>query len=131
MTEIESKNGLSDKQRRAIAALLSEPTGKAAAKAAKGSEATIYRWQADPMFSATLKEARGRALESTLTSLQGASGQAVSTLVSVMTDDQAQTSARVSAARTVLEMTLKARDQLELSERLVYLEKLFAIRNEG
>jgi hypothetical protein len=120
---------LSDKQRRAIAALLSEPTTKKAAEAAKVGETTIHRWLNDPIFSAALKESRERVFESRLAALQGVSGRAVETLLDVMTDKTAQPSARVSAAKTVLELAIKGRDQLELSERLAYLEKLWEVKN--
>jgi|SRR5215475_9001509 len=122
-------NDLTDKQRRAIAALLSEPTTKAAAETAKVGETTIHRWLNDPIFSAALKESRERVFESTLAALQGASSKAVETLLDVMKDEKAQPSARVSAARTMLELAIKGRDQLELSERLAYLEKLWEVKN--
>jgi hypothetical protein len=85
----------------------------------------------DPSFSTALKESRGRVFESTLAALQGASGKAVETLRSVMNDKEAQASARVSAAKTVLDLALRAREQLELSERLAYLEKLWEVKNGG
>jgi hypothetical protein len=121
---------LTEKQRRAIAALLSEPTTKKAAAAAKVGETTIHRWLNEPAFSAALKESRERVFESTLAALQGASSKAVETLLDVMKDEKAQPSARVSAAKTVLELAIKGRDQLELGERLAYLEKLWEIEEQ-
>lgn len=122
MSANDSQTGLTAKQDRAILALLSEPTAKKAAEVAKIAEVTIHRWLNDPAFSTTLKEARSRALESTLSSLQGASGKAVETLHEVMKDKTAQPAARVSAAKTILEMTIRARDILETEERLRVLE---------
>jgi hypothetical protein len=116
-------NDLTDKQRRAIAALLSEPTTKKAAEAAKVGQTTIHRWLNDPIFSAALKESRERVFESRLAALQGVSGQAVETLLEVMNDKTAQPSARVSAAKTVLDIAIKAREQLELSERMRIIEE--------
>lgn len=121
---------LTDKQRRAIVALLSEPTTKRAAEVAKVGETTVHRWLNDPVFSAALKESRARVFESTLAALQGASARAVETLLDVMKDKKAQASARVSAAKTVLELAIKGRDQLELGERLAYLEKLWEIEEQ-
>ena len=118
-----SQTELTDKQRRGIAALLSEPTTKAAAEAAKVSEVTIHRWLNDAAFSAALKESRERVFESTLAALQSASGKAVETLRYVMNDKTAQASARVSAAKTVLDIAIKAREQLDLSERLRLVEE--------
>jgi hypothetical protein len=119
----ESHNGeLSGKQQRAIEALLSEPTTKAAAEKAKVSEATLHRWLNDPAFSVAHKEARGRLLETTLTALQSASVEAVACLRNVVNDKGAPTTARVSAARNVLDFALKAHDVLEVEERLMVLE---------
>lgn len=120
---------LSAKQQRAIEALLTEPTTRAAAEAAKVSEATIFRWLAEPVFAAAYREARGRLLESTLTALQAASADAVTCLRDVINDKAAQVSARVSAAKTVIELGLKARETLEVEERLAYLEKVFEVKN--
>jgi hypothetical protein len=123
---------LTDKQQRAIVALLSEPTAKAAAKAAKVSDATLFRRLHNPAFSDALKDARGQALESTLSALQGASGKAVKTLYELMGDATAPAPARVSAAKTVLEMMIKAHDILVNEERLRLVElRLLTITNEA
>lgn len=122
MSTKDSPQGLTYKQNRAILALLSEPTVKAAAAAAKIAEVTIHRWLNDPTFSAALKETRSRVFESTLTALQSASGVAVETLREVMEDKTAQPAARVSAAKTVLEISVRARDIIETEERLRLLE---------
>ncbi len=119
---------LSAKQQRALEALLTEPTTRAAAAAAEVSEATIWRWLAEPEFSAAYRAARGRLLESTLTALQSASVDAVVCLREILNDKTAQVSARVSAAKSVLELGLKARETLETQERLAYLEKALEIR---
>jgi hypothetical protein len=117
------KAKLTTKQQRAMEALLATPTVLAASEAAGVSKTTIFRWLADPDFSAAYREARGQLLEATLAALQAAGAAAVETLKTVMKDETAQPSARVSAARTVLEMTLRAREVLEVEERLRLLEE--------
>lgn len=118
-----SKSGeLTAKQLRAIEALLREPTTTAAAKAAKVGETTIFRWLADPAFAAAYRQARGRLLEDTLANLQAASGDAVRTLRAVLDDEAARPGEKVSAARAILEYSLKAREVLEVEERLRALE---------
>ena len=116
----------SARQQRAIEALITEPTTRAAAKAAKVSEATIWRWLTDPIFSTAYKDARSQLLESTLTALQAKGQAAVEALADVMTNAVEYPSARVSAARTILEMTLKAREVLEVEERLREVEAKLA-----
>jgi hypothetical protein len=114
---------LSAKQLKAIEALLTEPSTTAAAAAAGVSPATLFRWLNDPVFDQAYKAARTRLLESTLTRLQSVSADAVQTLHTTLTDPLAQAPARVSAARAILEFSLKAREQLELQDRLAALEK--------
>jgi len=123
------KSDLTDKQRRAINALLSEPTIKQAAKAAKIGESTLFRWLNSSQFTTALKEARGRVLESTLTGLQGAAVKAVETLYDVMTNEQVFAAVRVTAARTILEMSLRTRELIEDEDRLRAIET--QLRKEG
>ncbi len=123
MSENESQQkALTTKQHRAIKALLTEPTIKAAAEKARVAEATLHRWLNDPVFSLAYRDARGRLLETTLTRLQQSASKAVDTLDDVMDSAITQPGARVSAAKAVLEMTLKAREVLEVEERLRALE---------
>jgi hypothetical protein len=121
-------DGLSAKQLRAIEALLREPTTSAAAKEARISETTIFRWLNESAFSAAYRAARGRLLEGTLTALQSASTTAVETLRNTLTDIAAPAQVKVSAARSILEFSLKAREVLEVEERLAYLEKMLEVQ---
>jgi hypothetical protein len=121
---LQNETELTAKQAQAIEALLSEPTQEKAAEKAKVSRATLARWLAEPVFRQALKEARNQLLENILTALQAASVKAVQTLGEVMDDTTAQPSARVSAAKAVLDNLLRSREQLELEERLKTLEEL-------
>lgn len=113
---------ISAKQQKAIAALLAEPTTEAAADAAGVSRTTIFRWMQDASFKRAYDEARARLLENVLTRLQAVAGDAVTCLADVMADPNAGASARVSAARAVLEMALRARAELETEQRIKALE---------
>jgi transposase-like protein len=119
---------LNEKHVRAIEALLQEPTVSSAAKKAGVGQATLFRWLNDPQFARAYKEARGRMLEGTLTSLQSASVDAVKCLREVINDTTAQASARVSAAKSVLDLSLKAREIFELEDRIEYLEKYLEVK---
>src|SRR5262249_134938 len=125
----DKQSNLTGRQQRAINALLSEPSIIKAAEAAKVSKATMYRWLADAQFSTALKEARGRALESTLTGLQGASVKAVETLYDMMNDEKVSAAARVNAAGKILEMSLRVRDLIVNEDRISAIETL--LRKEG
>ena len=117
---------LSAKQVKAIECLLSEPTTKAAAKAAGVSEVTLWRWVNEPTFATAYRKARAQLLDSALTALQAASSTAVQTLRDVMNNRLAKPSEKVSAARVVLEFSLKGKDALETEERLRALEEQVA-----
>ena len=54
--------------------------------------------------------------------LQTASGEAVTTLRNVLTDEFARVAEKISASRTILEYFLKSRDAVEVERRLKELE---------
>lgn len=97
-----SSSGLTIRQERSIPPLLSSTTTRAAAKAAGVSEATIYRWLADPTFNKALEAARARAFDLSLLRLSGMADRAVDVVGEVLDDKRASAGARISAARVVL-----------------------------
>ncbi len=92
---------------KAILALLSEPTLDLAAKKAGIGAATLQRWLHNPSFQAGYRVARRQAFEAGLSRLQALTGQAVQTLETIMSDPLAKGSAKVAAARCVLESAMK------------------------
>lgn len=114
---------LSAKQTRAIDALLVAPTIRAAAKAAKVSEATLWRWLNEPAFDRAYREIREKLLKTTITALQARGNQAVQTLVDVMEDALSPAGSRVQAARAILELSIKSRELIEMEERLRAIEE--------
>jgi hypothetical protein len=109
----------------AIIGLLTEPTLDEAAKYAHVSSTTLWRWQQDPVFQAEYREARRQATARALAKLQQASFTAVKTLQEIMEDPKASASARVAAARTVLEMGLRSTEVEERDSHLSALERLY------
>ena len=122
-TDEKNSGELNAKQLRAIDALLREPKTEAAAKATGVSVTTLWRWLNEPVFSTAYRAARGKVLENTLAALQSASGDAVATLRKVLADEFAKPGEKVSAARAILEFSLKAREVMEVEQRLTDLEK--------
>jgi hypothetical protein len=92
-----------------------------AARAAGMSEATAYRRLRDDGFKRQVDEARGEILTRAVARLTSASVKAVETLEGLLTDDMAF--ARLSAARAILELGCKLREQTELAARLDALER--------
>ena len=128
---VQNETVLTAKQQRAVEILLREPSIEAAAQAAGVGRATLFRWLNEPDFAAEYKQARGRLLESTLTALQSASVEAVTTLRAVLTETTARAGERVSAAKAILDFSLKAREVLEVEERLAALETLMEVKKSG
>jgi hypothetical protein len=115
---------LTAKQTRAMRALLEHPTLRDAAKAVKVGETTLYRWSQEPRFKAAYMEARREAVSQSIAHLQSVTGEAVTCLRDVMKSTSASDAAKVSAARAVLDLALKAVEIEDLAERVKHLETL-------
>ena len=114
---------LTPKQQKALAALLSEPTiEKAAAKVGVG-ERTLHTWLHEPAFAAAYRAARREAVSQAVARLQQVSTHAVTVLVNVMANTSTPPATRVAAAKTVLEMAIKAVELEDLAARLDALEQ--------
>jgi hypothetical protein len=100
-----------------IAALLSEPTIEAAAKTVGIGDVTAWRWMKDPQFAEQYRQARREAMRHSTTRLQRASIEAVDALREIQNTGESE-SARVSAARTILEQAIKAADLEDVEQRL-------------
>ncbi len=119
------------RQEQAVFVLLETPTIAAAANKIGVNESTLRRWRAEPEFQRALEQARREAFDGALGRLQAGVGKAVDALLAVVDDDQAKPSARISAARTLLEHGHRADDALELRHRLAALEAALEVRMEN
>ena len=113
---------LSRKEEAFLAALLTEPTVQAAAKAVGISEATAWRWMQRPDFKARYQQARRELVEAAIGKLQKAATQAVDTLAEIAAAGEKE-SARVQAAKGLLELCLKACEVEDLARRIEELER--------
>jgi hypothetical protein len=113
---------LTRKQEQAIAALLVYPTIGKAAQACKIGEKALWRWLQHPEFQSRYRAARAASVSQAVARLQQVSAQAVDTLEEVMKDTEAPAPAKVTAAKTVLEMALKGTELAELQRRIEELE---------
>jgi hypothetical protein len=115
---------LSHKQERAIAALLVAPSVTAAAQQIGVNENTLLRWLKDAAFQSAYRDARRAVVQHAIAQVQQATGEAVETLRNVMQDPAAPASARVSAAKAMLDTALKGIDIDDLEVRIAALEAL-------
>ena len=115
---------LTRKQEQAIAALIAESTLEKAAEKAGVSVSTLYRWLQKEEFQKAYQAQRREVVNHAVTQLQRATTTAVSTLEDVMRDATAPASARVSAARAVLEMAVEGIKRDDTERRLTELERI-------
>lgn len=112
---------LDKKKTEAISALLIHPTIEKAAQAVGISEKTLWRWLQIPEFDRAYEQARNQVLAQTISLLHKATGMAVTTLMKNL--KCGVPSVEVRAAVAVLDQTFKAREILELEQRLTMIEQ--------
>jgi hypothetical protein len=113
-----------------VMAMMSHKTVESAAEAVGISAATAYRWLQDPLVAQHLAQARRDAMNRAIAKLQEAAVQSVDTLCEVQRDGVSE-SARVSAARCILEQALHAVELANIQERLNKLEAIAKSRWKG
>ena len=113
---------LSRKQEQTIAALLTCDSITAAAAGCGMAEATLHRWLKDDGFQTAYREARRAVVQQAITQVQRATVEAVATLRAVMQDSECPASARVSAAKAILETAVKGIEIEDLETRIAALE---------
>ncbi len=86
------------------------------------SERTVRRRVATPTFQAALRSARRETLRRTTDILATAGLDAVRALALLATESTSPATVRRAAARDLLELSLRVREQLELVERIEELE---------
>jgi hypothetical protein len=111
------------RKEQAISALLLHATLSEAAAALAVDESTLRRWlREDTAFQTAYREARRAVVQQAIVQVQCATGEAVETLRSVMQDAEAPASARVSAAKAMLETAVKGIEIEDLEARIAALE---------
>jgi hypothetical protein len=109
----------------AVMALLNSPDIQTAAKESGVGETTLWRWmREDAEFQDMYRIAKAQALTMAIGRLQQSTCEAVEVLRSVAVDPDSPASSRVSVAKTILELALKAKETEEFEERLKKLEEL-------
>ena len=118
-----SSGKMGHKWEKAITGLMTQPTLLKAATFAGISENTLLRWLQVEEFAERYAWAKREALKQAMAQLQQASSEAVAALREVCSDQDVNPAARVSAARTILEMAVKTYETEEIETRLDDLER--------
>ena len=113
---------MTPKQNKVLAALLTAPSKAAAAQAAGISPRTLRDYLADPEFQAAYKRAFAGLVEDATRQAQQAIAPALSTLREIVEDTDENAQARISAARSILEYSMKLTEQTDILARLESLE---------
>jgi hypothetical protein len=108
-------------------ALLSQPSLETAADASGISRITAWRWLKDPAVLTRLREARREAMNRAIARLQEAATEAVDCLCQVQRDGESE-SARVAAARCILEQSLRATELSDVLDRLDAIEQTIKVQ---
>jgi hypothetical protein len=106
-----------------VVALAAGQPVRQAAETAKVSERTVYRRLQDDAFRVALAQERALLAEEAVGRLAKGMTAAADTLAEIAADTAAPTTARVSAARAVLELGQRLRVELDVERRLDRLEE--------
>ena len=106
-----------------IAALISNPTIKAAATACGVSERYIYGRLRDPAFKEKYDAARREMLEQSTAFIQGITSEAIQKMREVMNDPDASQQTQLNAAESIMRNSLKFTEQNDILTQLAELKK--------
>jgi phage terminase small subunit len=117
-----AKIGLTGKQKRGIAALLSEPTQAEAAEAAGVGPRTLTRWLQQPKFKAALQEAETYAINEAIRHLARMQSSAANVIEGILGDEEISPTVRLRAAVSVFDLMIRLKSFNQLEERITTLE---------
>jgi hypothetical protein len=114
---------LTARQEHAIVALLTASSIAEAAEQRGIGERTLLRRLKDATFQTAYRAARRAVFQQVLIQVQQTTSMAVETFRKVMADATASPSAKVSAAKAVMEIAIKAVELEDLDARMTALEQ--------
>ena len=114
---------LTSKQQKAIAALLQTSTNKEAAKLAGMSDSTLQRYLTDPEFKREYIRQSNKLIDEALIKANKSLSLAFDTLADICGNITENGQTRVSAARSIIEYTLRVHELADIDIRLQRLER--------
>ena len=124
----EGPDGLSPAEYRFAEILSAGGTMKVAAAALGKSERTLRRWRQRPAVRAELRERVAEGLARAKLVLAAGTADAAAALVAMAANAEKPDSARIAAARGVLENAVRLGEMTDLDERLSDLEARLGVR---
>ena len=113
---------LSPRQRAFVGLLVSGKTQEQAAQTLGVEPRTCRRYYANPAVRLALKEAQDEGLAQVCRRMSAGAGAMLDVLQAVAADVAMPPSVRVAAAKTWLDVMFRAKEMLELSQRVAALE---------
>lgn len=110
-------------EERALSALLTSKTKLEAAEKAGITDRTMRRYFEDPEFCQRYREAFAGVIEDATRQAQALLMPALSTLQTVMEDEEIPAQARITAAKSIIDYSLKLTEQADILEQLRELER--------
>jgi len=115
---------LTGKQANVLALLVTGASIESAARKEKTNASTIHAWMKKPEFRGAYNDALNDVIAHSSSQLKAACAVAVTVLREVAEDGATTSASRVSAARSILELAYRAREQDEVIARIEALEGL-------
>ena len=106
-----------------IAALISNPTVRAAATACGVSETQIYARLRQPLFRGKYDEARREILAQSTAYIQGMVSDAIQKMYEVMNDPNASQQVQLNAAEAITRNSIKLTEQADILARIAELQR--------
>lgn len=107
-----------------ISALLSCPTIKLASESVGLSEQAVYSRLRKPDFREKLQNARNDQFQVISSKLEDANFKALDTLINILDDEEVSAGVKVRASQTLLDLSLKSREQADIITRIQNLEEM-------
>lgn len=111
-----------DRIEKVIAALISNPTTKQAAKALGVNESTLYNYLREDDFQKAYQEARRNLVERSTHYIQAKVSAAAEAVAKIMDNVQNAPQVRLNAAQIILSYSVKMTEQADIIERIDALE---------
>lgn len=107
-----------------ISALLTRPTIKQAAESVGLSEQAVYSRLRKVDFRTKLQNARNDQFQVISSKLEDANFKALDTLINILDDSEVSAGIKVRASQTLLDLSLKNREQADILTRIQNLEEM-------
>ena len=113
-----------------ISALLTCPTIKSASDAVGLSEQSVYSRLRKPDFREKLQNARNTQFQVISSKLEDANFKALDVLINILDDKEVSAGIKVRASQTLLDLSLKNREQADIINRIQSLEEMLKSQEE-